>query len=187
MPRWENGIPKPCRSYFSAVEIRSNDVLTPKYEEKDAERWKTFKRFKKKKRIINEVTAIPWLVRQWDWNGLLLANVCIVLVSLCPSVSPFPLPFPPQNKQRPLYFLFFALFKYTQFSRPFAAPNMPCFPYFWNVKCATCWHCAWMINMSVYNYNRKPPNPTIPPWCWQKMVWMLYRFRVFFVFCSSFI
>lgn len=85
---------------------------------------------------------------------------------------------PPQNTQRPLYFLA---------TRPDPSLALIClvFHISWNVKCATCRHCAWMINTSVdNNYNRETPKPPVPRWCWWKMVWMFVCFSVHL--CLSF-
>lgn len=185
MPCRGKQIPKPCRSYFSSLEVLLLLLMKfwsgsmKKKTQKDDKHSRDWKKTDNKWSYSHTLISAPVRLK---WTSPGQRVYCSgVSLSLCVS---FPTPPPPSNnKQRSLYFS--SLFKFTHFSRPFAAPNMPCFPYFWNVKCATCWHCAWMINMSVYNYNRKPQTPTIPPWCWQKMVWMLYRFRGFVVVVFS--
>lgn len=57
---------------------------------------------------------------------------------------------PPERAATPFLFFYFVLPPLLLppqnpcFSIP-GSPNMPCFPYFLECQCATCWHCAWMI------------------------------------------
>lgn len=109
---------------------------------------------------------------------------CVLLwclsVPLCPpppSLSFFLLPKQPKTGSDPFVPSFL----------PLSSQNWPSVSlchvfHILECQCATCWHCAWMITcLYIVIENRIPF-----PWCWQKMVWMLYRFRfsVHLWFCS---
>lgn len=139
---------------------------------------------KKKK---HEVTAIHWFLGQWDWNGLLLPSMCIVMVSICPLCVSSPL------------FLCLSAAKATKTgSNPFVPsfpPNplftlrlpLPCFPYFGMSMCYLLTLCM-NDNMSVYSYRESYPTPHPVPGVDNNKVWMLYRFwfSVHLLFCLFF-
>lgn len=129
-----------------------------------------------KEKKKHEVTAIHWFLGQRDWNGLLLPSMCIVIVSICPSVSLLSLSLCCQSNQN-----LQQSFRSRLFSPiPFLPSVSLCHVFhIWECQCATCWHCAWMITcLYIVLENRIPF-----PWCCQQNgsnVQIL-------VFCSSFI
>lgn len=112
----------------------------------------------------HEVTAIPWFLGQWDWNGLLLPSMCIVMVSICPlcvSSPPFFLSAAKATETGSETFcsLFFfpILSPMTLYT---LRPPMPCFPYFGMSMCYLLTLCM-NDNMSVYSYRELYPIPLV--------------------------
>lgn len=122
------------------------------------------KKLKIKEKKKHEVTAIHWFLGQRDWSGLLLPSMCIVMVSICPSVSPPPLSLS--------FFLGLSAAKVTKtgsdlFVLSFLPKSlftlrlpMPRFPYFGMSMCYLLILCM-NDNMSVYSYRELYPIPLV--------------------------